>query len=89
MRAGRRVMIACRNLKIGRESIEALVDVSGCVIEDIHLIECDLCSLESVRRCAQQINDEKKRLDVLICNAGLGYSPTKYADDEFHSVISS
>lgn len=84
---GAKVIIACRNLDKGREAMEKLMDITACETKNIRLVECDLCSFKSVRHCAQLINDEEEKLDVLICNAGLGYSPQKVTEDGFNTVI--
>ncbi|CAF3074483.1 unnamed protein product, partial [Rotaria sp. Silwood2] len=55
--------------------------------KNIRLMECDLCSLESVRNFANLYNSEEERLDVLICNAGIGWSPHAVTKDGFNSVI--
>jgi NAD(P)-dependent dehydrogenase (short-subunit alcohol dehydrogenase family) len=50
-------------------------------------MECDLCSLDSVRNFAKLYNAEEDRLDVLICNAGLAWSSEIVTKDGFNSVI--
>lgn len=44
---------------------------------DIEVREVDLTSLESVRRFAGAFNKEDRRLDVLICNAGIMAPPER------------
>ncbi|CAF1468221.1 unnamed protein product [Adineta ricciae] len=84
-----RVVIACRNLVKGREAIENLLKETNCSKTNLRLMECDLSSLNSVRKFAKLFNEEENHLDVLICNAGLGYSPQKQTEDGFDSVIQS
>ena len=81
------MIIACRNLDKGGEAMEKLIGATACETKNIRLVECDLCSFNSVHRCAQLINDDEEKLDVLICNAGLGYSPQKVTQDGFNTVI--
>ena len=39
--------------------------------------ELDLASLRSVRNFAQQFNREHRRLDILVCNAGIMAPPER------------
>ncbi|KAH9948529.1 hypothetical protein B0H21DRAFT_689847 [Amylocystis lapponica] len=41
-------------------------------IADVTFIECDLGSLKHVKKVADQIREQEPRLDLLICNAGVG-----------------
>jgi NAD(P)-dependent dehydrogenase (short-subunit alcohol dehydrogenase family) len=50
-------------------------------------MECDLCSFDSIRNFAKLYNDEEDRLDILICNAGLGYSSNEMTKDGINYVI--
>ena len=71
----------------GEEAIEKLRIESGCESNAIRLMECDLSSLDSVRNLCSLYNREEERLDILICNAGLGYSRNKITKDGFNEVI--
>jgi NAD(P)-dependent dehydrogenase (short-subunit alcohol dehydrogenase family) len=84
---GARVVIACRNLDKGRQAIENLINETECNKQQIRLMECDLCSFDSVRNFAELYNNEEERLDILICNAGLGYSSNEITKDGFNCVI--
>ncbi|CAF1370029.1 unnamed protein product [Adineta steineri] len=87
LQRGARVIIACRNVNKGYEAIHKLVNESGCSKLNIRVMECDLCSFDSVRNLAKLYNEEEDRLDILICNAGLGYSSTIITKDGFNPVI--
>ena len=52
-------------------------------------MECDLSSLNSIRNFANLYLKQEERLDILICNAGLGYSSTQTTEDGFDYVIQS
>ncbi|UJR11902.1 hypothetical protein I4U23_016080 [Adineta vaga] len=89
LKRGARVTIACRNLEKGRQAVEKLRQESKCQEDNINLMECDLSSLNSVRKFAKLFNEKEDRLDILICNAGLGYSSAKITGDGFDNVIQS
>jgi NAD(P)-dependent dehydrogenase (short-subunit alcohol dehydrogenase family) len=67
-RAGARVVMLCRNVRAG-EAVrgEIVARVPGASIE---VLECDLASLDSVRRCARAVQESSPRLRLLINNAG-------------------
>jgi NAD(P)-dependent dehydrogenase (short-subunit alcohol dehydrogenase family) len=71
----------------GRQAIRQLRSETECDEKNIRLMECDLSSFDSVRNVAQLYNAEEDRLDVLICNAGLAWSPDVVTKDGFNSVI--
>lgn len=83
-----RVIIACRNLNKGYQAVNKLISETGCSSNNIQLMECDLCSLISIRKFVTLYNETEERLDILICNAGLGWSPpSRMTQDGFHPVI--
>lgn len=81
------MVILCRNMDKGRQAVQQLLVETGCDAKNLRLIECDLCSLDSVRHAAQTYNADEDRLDVLICNAGLVWAPDLVTKDGFNSVI--
>jgi retinol dehydrogenase-12 len=53
----------------------------------LYIVELDLNVLASVRSAAKQIQKEHKRLDVLICNAGVMMNEQTFTkDDDFETV---
>jgi NAD(P)-dependent dehydrogenase (short-subunit alcohol dehydrogenase family) len=67
-RAGARVLMLCRDVPAGeavREDIIARVPGAA-----VHVLECDLASLHSVRRCARVLISDHPPLRLLINNAG-------------------
>ncbi|CAF1956842.1 unnamed protein product [Rotaria magnacalcarata] len=84
---GARVIIACRNLDKGRNAMSRLLSETDASEDGIRLMECDLCSLESVRNCARLYNEQEERLDILICNAHLSWSSPIITKDGFNAVI--
>ncbi|CAF3333184.1 unnamed protein product [Rotaria socialis] len=87
LQRGARVVLACRNVNKGYDAMNKLVAKTGSNQESIRVMECDLCSLDSVRAFAKMYNEEENRLDILICNAGLGWSPSVLTKDGFNAVM--
>jgi len=71
----------------GNRAIRQLRAETECQNKNLHLMECDLCSLDSVRRFAELYNTEEERLDVLICNASLVWSSNIVTIDGYNSVV--
>lgn len=84
---GARVIIACRNVDKGLQAIKNLVVKTDLNSDNIKVMHCDLCSLDSVRSFAKMYNEEEERLDVLICNAGIGWSSPVLTKDGFNLVM--
>jgi NAD(P)-dependent dehydrogenase (short-subunit alcohol dehydrogenase family) len=67
-RAGTRVVMLCRDARAGEAVRDDIVArVPGARVE---VLECDLASLKSVRRCAQTVQRSLPPLRLLINNAG-------------------
>jgi NAD(P)-dependent dehydrogenase (short-subunit alcohol dehydrogenase family) len=71
----------------GRQAVQQLCFETKCDEKNIRLMECDLSSFDSVRKFAKLYNTEEDRLDVLICNAGLVYTPDIYSKDGLNYVM--
>jgi len=71
----------------GRQAIRQLLSETEFDEKNIRLMECDLSSFDSVRNFAKLYNIEEDRLDVLICNAGVAWSPDVVTKDGFNSII--
>jgi len=68
-REGFRVVMVCRDPLRGEQTRQALTAESG--NENVHLITCDLASLDSVRACAAEFTERFDGLELLINNAGI------------------
>lgn len=80
---GARVVIACRDKSRGQVALDEIREASG--REDVELIELDLASLASVRRCAAEFAERFNRLSLLINNAGVAL--TRGPRQETHDGI--
>ena len=47
---------------------------------DLVIKKLDLSSLESVRECAKDVNENESRLDILVNNAGVERKINEYID---------
>jgi NAD(P)-dependent dehydrogenase (short-subunit alcohol dehydrogenase family) len=80
-RAGYTVVMLCRNLEAAlavRDQIAKEVPQA-----DLRALQCDLASLQSVRRCAQSVRSEFPRIQVLIANAGMVSTWHRLSEDGF------
>lgn len=78
---GGKIILACRNMEKTKVAQEEIIKVSG--NRNVSIVELDLSSLESVRQCAEKINREQARLDILINNAGIMACPRWETKDGF------
>ena len=65
---GYRVVMACRD-PVRAETVRTEL-INSTANSDIHVLECDLASLDSVRRCAAAFRERFDGLTLLINNAG-------------------
>jgi NAD(P)-dependent dehydrogenase (short-subunit alcohol dehydrogenase family) len=54
----------------------------GCQPGSVEFSQLDLCNLKNVKAFAKRFNSTGKRLDVLICNAGIMSPATRLASDD-------
>ena len=80
-RAGASVVLAVRSLDRGKAAIDDIR--SNQPNADLHLQELDLASLDSIRTAAQKIRSNLDRIDLLINNAGVMYTPHQQTADGF------
>jgi NAD(P)-dependent dehydrogenase (short-subunit alcohol dehydrogenase family) len=78
---GAHVVLAVRNLDKGKDAISRIVAQSPQA--DVALQELDLTSLESTRAAAEQLRADHDRIDLLINNAGVMYTPKQTTKDGF------
>lgn len=78
---GARVVLAVRNLDKGKRAVERIK--AAFPSADVRLQELDLTSLESVRVAAAALRSDYDRIDLLINNAGVMYTPKSTTKDDF------
>jgi NAD(P)-dependent dehydrogenase (short-subunit alcohol dehydrogenase family) len=78
---GAHVVLAVRNLDKGKDAIARIAASSPQA--DVALQELDLTSLESVRAAAEQLRSDYDRIDLLINNAGVMWTPKSTTKDGF------
>ncbi|ORA16847.1 SDR family NAD(P)-dependent oxidoreductase [Mycobacterium asiaticum] len=78
---GAHVVLAVRNLEKGNTALARIIAVKPDA--DITLQELDLGSLASIRRAAQALRASYPRIDLLINNAGVMWTPKQVTEDGF------
>ncbi|OMC53802.1 short-chain dehydrogenase [Mycobacterium sp. IS-836] len=78
---GAHVVMAVRNLDKGKDAAARITANSPHA--DVALQELDLTSLQSIRAAAEQLRAEHDRIDLLINNAGVMYTPKSTTKDGF------
>src|SRR3984957_8322935 len=78
---GAHVVLAVRNLDKGKDAASRIAASSANA--DVKLQELDLTSLESVRAGAAQLRADYDRIDLLINNAGVMWTPKSTTKDGF------
>ena len=78
---GARVVLAVRNLEKGKQAVARITAATPGA--EVELQELDLTSLESVRAAAARLRSGHDRIDLLINNAGVMYTPRSTTKDGF------
>lgn len=80
-RRGAHVILAVRNLEKGNAALARIVAADSKA--DVTLQQLDLSSLDSVRAAAKALRSAYPRIDLLINNAGVMYTPKQVTADGF------
>jgi len=70
-----KVYMLCRSAEKGRQTVRDLFGRYGCDMTRLEVLECDLTSFDSIRRCVAEFNAREEKLDILINNAGIMLYP--------------
>ena len=82
---GGKIYIACRDEKRGKSAIEEIKQRSGS--ENVHFLQLDLASLDSVREFSKKFHSLESKLDILMNNAGVFGLPRTLTKDGFKMHI--
>jgi NAD(P)-dependent dehydrogenase (short-subunit alcohol dehydrogenase family) len=82
---GATVIGAARDLEKAKQAIADARREAGAAGGDIELIALDLANLESVRACADRLQEDGKPIDVIIANAGVMATPFGKTTDGFET----
>ncbi|XP_052769931.1 retinol dehydrogenase 12-like [Mya arenaria] len=78
---GARVILACRDLTRAQKAASDITNSTG--NSNVVVYKLDLSSLKSVRECAEEVKKNEQRLDILINNAGVMWTPQCQTEDGF------
>ncbi|BBZ42411.1 SDR family NAD(P)-dependent oxidoreductase [Mycobacterium conspicuum] len=78
---GAHVVMAVRNVEKGKQAAARITEATAGA--NVELQELDLTSLASVRAAAEQLRSNHDRIDLLINNAGVMYTPKSTTKDGF------
>jgi NAD(P)-dependent dehydrogenase (short-subunit alcohol dehydrogenase family) len=88
---GAEVILACRNATISsslneRSAQEAMNDIRcTCPQARLDYVELDLADLSSIKAAAESVHKQFERLDILINNAGVMWTPQSKTKDGFET----
>ncbi|XP_016989689.1 retinol dehydrogenase 12 isoform X2 [Drosophila rhopaloa] len=80
-RRGATVYMACRNIEKGDRARKEIVKETG--NPNVFSRECDLSSLDSIRKFVEDFKKEQRELHVLINNAGVFWEPRRLTKEGF------
>lgn len=85
--AGARVILACRNPKLGEQAISRIQRAHPHA--SVELVLLDLASPASVRACANNLREHEalSQLDILICNAGSMSTQYQLTEDGIERTV--
>ncbi|CAK9016655.1 WW domain-containing oxidoreductase [Durusdinium trenchii] len=86
--AGATVVFGCRDQKRATTAMRALV-TEGVSEAQLHFLPLDLTSLQSVRRCAQLLEESGLKVDVLVLNAGVMRRCRELTEDGFEMTMAA
>jgi len=74
-----RMYLTTRSMKRGKQALRDIKKASG--NKDIHLLKCDLSSMELVKDCCAEFREREQYLHTLICNAATWETKRKESEE--------
>lgn len=68
------LIMCCRDV-VAMESVKNQLVSAGLSLNQIHTIECDLTSVQSIESCSRKILSKVDKIDILVNNAGIMAPP--------------
>jgi NAD(P)-dependent dehydrogenase (short-subunit alcohol dehydrogenase family) len=68
-----KIYIACQDTTKGEETLKEIKKISG--KDNVHFIELNLASLDSIREFSKKFHELENKLDILICNHEVALCP--------------
>ncbi|MFX1559275.1 MAG: SDR family oxidoreductase [Promethearchaeota archaeon] len=82
---GATVVTVVRNQELGKQACETIVTETG--NESVDMMLCDLSSMSTIRKFAEEFKSKYDRLDVLINNAGAVFSKRQVTSEGFECTL--
>ena len=82
---GANVVMVVRNRERGEKALREIIRQTG--NNSVDLIICDLSSMSSIRRFAEEFKNRYKRLDVLVNNAGAMFNKREVTPEGFERTL--
>ncbi|KAG6455574.1 hypothetical protein O3G_MSEX009263 [Manduca sexta] len=88
---GARVIMACRNIEKAEKAKKEIIKENVCKAQmgSLAIEYLDLCSLKSIRSCANRILEKEPNINILINNAGVMMCPESKTEDGFEKQFGS
>ncbi|XP_037713162.1 retinol dehydrogenase 12 isoform X2 [Drosophila subpulchrella] len=84
-RRGATVYMACRNKEKGERARKEIIKMTG--NSNVFSKECDLSSLDSIRKFVEDFKKEQRELHILINNAGVFWEPRGLTKEGFETHL--
>ncbi len=82
---GATVVAVVRNQELGQQACETIITETG--NESVNMMLCDLSSMSTIRKFAEEFKSKYDRLDVLINNAGAVFSKREVTNEGFERTL--
>lgn len=84
---GATIVFTSRNAKRGESAKNEIAESSN--NKDVHVLDCDLASFDSIRACCDQYKAEYDKLHILINNAGVWDFKRRESEDGIENIFAT